>query len=501
MEQDLELDDLLVIDEESIQVISLGGDELLLLWLKGREAWNEWMSENPNANVHFENVVFSYEALKTRFPDNEDLQNLIKGSVEGNENFCFSSYKFNKYANFKGAQFIGSASFLGTEFEGEANFTGATFTEEVDFSFAIFNGEASFDDVLFESKVNFCRVLFNEYTSFYESTFGQVAYFGDASFNKRALFEATFVGKAYFDFVNFNSEAYFSGSIFNDEADFSHTCLSSSAKFDFATFKNKASFDSATFTGIAYFTDTIFESVTLFTNTTFVSNLIFRPINSEEITSLDFKGAAFEKSFSISGNYECIPDLMQTKTAHHVDLSKLTVKLKRSFVRNYGVEKAVNSSDLERLCRLKEIAESNKNYKRALAFHADEQRASRWIELNIWQSLLDCMYSVTSNYGQSILQPFLWFAFCVAVFAGYASVESNNEMLNNTDKYMLAVELSVSIVTPFISVSKRTREDCMKLLYQGERIRWLTLMSYLHAFFSFIFIFLIGLGLRNRFRI
>tara|TARA_Y100000588_G_C14028448_1_gene827507 strand:+ start:528 stop:800 length:273 start_codon:yes stop_codon:yes gene_type:complete len=52
------------------------------------------------------------------------------------------------------------------------------------------------------------------------------------------------------------------------------------------------------------------------------------------------------------------------------------VKLNRGFIKNWGIEKALDEVDSEKLCKLKEIAEFNKNHKRALAFNPDELRSS-----------------------------------------------------------------------------------------------------------------------------
>ena len=64
-----------------------------------------------------------------------------------------------------------------------------------------------------------------------------------------------------------------------------------------------------------------------------------------------------------------------------------------------------------------------------------------------------------------------------------------------------AVTVSIATVTPFISISKIEREAGIKKLFEDKQPEDYGLYSYFYAGLSFIFIFLIGLGLRKRFRI
>ncbi|MCV6590775.1 MAG: hypothetical protein OIF57_17390, partial [Marinobacterium sp.] len=41
------------------EVKTLKGDEAVALWKKGREAWNQWVRENPVYNVDFSEVDFT----------------------------------------------------------------------------------------------------------------------------------------------------------------------------------------------------------------------------------------------------------------------------------------------------------------------------------------------------------------------------------------------------------------------------------------------------------
>ena len=46
-------------EEGQKKLISLGPEESVALWLQGREAWNKWAEENPEADVSFHGADFS----------------------------------------------------------------------------------------------------------------------------------------------------------------------------------------------------------------------------------------------------------------------------------------------------------------------------------------------------------------------------------------------------------------------------------------------------------
>lgn len=61
--------------------------------------------------------------------------------------------------------------------------------------------------------------------------------------------------------------------------------------------------------------------------------------------------------------------------------------------------------------------------------------------------------------------------------------------------------LSVSNSLPFLPQSRDLRTDALKALYPGDPGFWIDALMIGQGVFSFVFLFLIGLGLRNRFRL
>lgn len=435
----------------------LKGDDAIRLWLKGKDKWNNYMKSHADTDVSFENVIFSLEELTKNYPNDVKKERFIDINT-GNFLVDFSGFHFPGFVKFYNSVLKGKIEFLQTTFGGVANFMGARF----------------------EGRVNFSGAQFSEAADFHRAKFQDCCFFYGSEFS---------------------SGVNFIGTEFMDDFYLCKAKVKGSASFTLAKFDSIAKFDESSFLEDCEFIKSTFAYYVSFTDCKFTSDLIFRPSDTIKISTLNFNGTSFDKLFVIVGDFNCIPDLRQTKTSHHIDLSAVSINLKRHFSRRYlGFRKVLDAGDSERLCRLKELAESNKDHKRALAFYADELRASRWNKLSVSQSLLDCMYSCFSNYGQSIFRPFLCLIILMVSFSSIIVSYSNSY---HSSAVKQAVIISVATVTPFISISKPAREDALNKLFKDSKqvSENYYLFSYLYALGSFIFIFLIGLGLRNRFRL
>ncbi|MDK1289797.1 hypothetical protein [Pseudoalteromonas umbrosa] len=400
--------------------ITLQNQGVVDLFEKGKEEWNKWVEENPDANIKVENFVFPNEKLTS---------------------ISFSKFNFPR----------GSVVFRKVEFNAEK---------------------------VFFSRCNFqCRYLFfqfilqpNLHINFAGSVFCCDSI--DLLGNKldSLSFGGASLGDSYFHI--FDTELRSGLSMKNSikgKGDIRIVIKSTgNSKINLYNFISDSSVELRLFKG--------------------------------NVTQLDCKKARISGSLRIEGEFKCIPDLRQSKIDHHVDLGGLRVRLKRFFKAGCGVEEALDDDDADRLCRLKEIAEQNKNHGMALAFHADEMRASRWIKFGKLQSVLDMFYSLTSNYGQSIARPFFYLALSIIMFAIYSLKQPEN-IHKDEGQFKTAITVSIATVTPFISISKTEREAGIAKLYGDSPPEDYGLYSYAHAGISFVFIFLIGLGLRNRFRI
>ena len=353
-------------------------------------------------------------------------------------------------------------------------------------------GKLSFKGYNFgDGNVDFSHATFgNRNVDFSNATFGK----GNVNFSyttvgdgNMAFFETTFGdGNVNFSWVNFGD----GGAFFSD-----------------TTFGNgDVTFDQAKFTNLVFDPTIIGSGHIGATGLSIKSKLIFTlPSSAETLKSFSLFGSSFDGPFALLGNLSIVLDLRATRYSHQVDLSRLNVKLRRAWQGLGWPPKlshvAKDPTDAARLRRLKEIAEANKDHQAALRFSADENRARRWIETSWFGSVLDIAFSACSNYGQSILRPFLLlFGFFFGFIGIYKTLATAKcvEWLTALGQSTL---LSVSNSLPFLPQSRELRKTAQDALYSNDPSFWVDALMIGQGVFSFAFLFLIGLGLRNRFRL
>lgn len=507
---------------------TLEGEAALELWRQGRKAWNDWIDDKQGWNISFEDVDFSSER-------------------DSRGQLSFSGYRFgNNNVNFSGVRFgKGNVHFVNTIFgDGDVNFSNATFDQgNVNFSESIFGtgdinfygvrfgrGEVFFHEVNFgKGKVNFTHTIFDiGNVDFSKTTFG----------DGRVNFSMANLGKGNLDFsratfgdgnVTFFDTRFGDGNVTFFNAVFGKGDLVfNKAKFG----KGNVRFISTTFgEGDVSFTDVTFEDGNVNFDDARIQNLYFDPthlrISRIEAEGLLIKGraifsfppttttlksfnlhsASFEGPLTLKGDLDIIPDLRATRYSHQVDLSELKVKLPRTQRRLDWPPKLTKEAkvphDGARLRRLKEIAETNKDHQAALRFSADEHRAKRWIETSWAGSVLDMAFSAFSNYGQNILRPFVALFVLVAASLGLYKILATATSAAGWTGLAKAFILSASNSLPFLPQSRDLRKTALETLYgtSTDPGLWVDALMITQGVLSFIFLFLIGLGLRNRFRL
>ncbi|MCY7293993.1 pentapeptide repeat-containing protein [Alteromonas sp. a30] len=521
--------------------------EAVQLWLQGREAWNQWVNENPECDVDFSEVDFGYlRKFTERGEIDFSFYNFPKGDIDfsevefgdgnmsfsrsnfGDGNMSFSRSNFgNGNTNFSKTNFgNGKADFSFTHFgDGSADFSETNFGDgNVNFFEANFgDGRARFYGANFgDGYVNFSNANFGDGSaSFYGANFGDGsasfygANFGDGSVNfSDANFgdgSADFSGANFGDgYVNF-SYANFGNGI----ADFSRTNFSNGdVDFIEANFGDgSVDFSDANFgDGSADFSGANFAGGHVsFIYTQSNGNVVFIDLRKpDKITSFSLLGASINGLLSLSNNtFHCVPDLTETNIKHDVELQTLSVNLQRERLdwKGLWMKKALDTKDIQRLRKLKQIAENNKHHEAALRFHADEMRAKRWHKkedggLGVFGSVLDLLYSAICNYGQSIAKPLItliatWFAFFPLYWTLTKDVFTKDTFAaeNVADLFVFTATNSI----PFIPVAKKVRDIAYASFFDESALLF-SVMSF-QAIVSLACIFLIGLGFRNRFRI
>lgn len=448
------------------RVSTLARDEAFKLWKQGAKVWNSWVELNPKYHIDFSNLTF----LPIR-----------KNTVNNEEYIPFDGFRFPE----------GNVSFKGAKFEGGyVTFSGVNFDKtSVYFQQATFDCiRVSFVGTKFGRAALFGAINFNDTSVDFRDAkfFGNVAHFTSAKFGKGFVhFEKTDFGNAN---VDFRSTQFGEGNTYFNSADFSKATLS---------FKN-AKFAG----GEIQFIKTKFPPENLsFELIDCKGCFIVSDVNKKG--AISFKGSSFHNIVSFERfTLDTVLDLVGTKISHQLSLHGFSCRLRRnSGWRKLWFKIANDTEDIARLNRLKELAENNKHHELALRLHADEHRARRWNTMGLLSSIIDIVFSAACNYGQSIKRPFLIWLSTIPMFAlFYAKLSKDFELTYALFSKTLIFSANNSL--PFITSSKTIRESILNQLFDMEvQLNYLSLIIMSQGIISVIFIFLIGLGLRNRFRI
>jgi hypothetical protein len=457
------------------------------LWQAGRDEWNLWVAEHNEYNVHFESVDFS------TFRTDAESGISFKGF-----NFPNGTVSFNK------AEFgEGDVSFMDAKFrEGNVFFSGAKFGDgNVDFNGAKFgDGDVNFYGTEFgDGDVYFIDVKFGDGdVDFYD------AEFGDGNLNV----EGASFGKGYVNFERAkfgDGDVYFIDVKFGDgDVDFNYATFGDGdVAFIGGTFiKGNVLFNYATFGEgrLDFHIGNCGESEVSFENITCKAR--FNLSSDSKIQSLSFRGTTFDNTVSISQiDVLSIVDLVNTKLSNQLSLHGLTCKLKLQRNR-FGFRVAQNIDDIERLTRLKELAETNKHHALALIFHTDEMRANRWqAGTPAVSSVMDLAFDLLCKYGRSVMRPFLLLVSTWPLF-GLIYATMLSQLHSVKDIWGSVLTFSVMNSIPFLAIGRESRNAIKNSLFDGfSHMNWLYLTIGLQGVVSVSLLFLIGLGLRNRFRL
>lgn len=398
---------------------TLKGQAAIDLWLQGRDAWNQWVDQNPEARIDFSGADFS------RYRGCDNIPEYL---------WPFTRFRFpNGGVNFSYAKFgKGMVSFFGAQFG---------------------KGSVTFD----------------------KAQFGE----GDVSFTG-----ATFKGRVFFI-----------GTVLGD--------------------------------GQYYFEYTDFSDCVIFN----------RLENAGAVQGLSFRFTSFNGplQFSALESFNCVIDLIGTKTTHHISLAGLSCKMQtarplkligciarlpgRRLLRRYGwiplskflkwltkdakwlnKTTATDKDDAERFRRLKELAENNKDHSQALNFKAQEMQAARWHTSTGWDLVMEFLYQKLSNYGRSEWRPILGLAFFWVFFATIYAYCSNT-LHSFWEKLAAALIFSAGQMLPYIPSARDARELPTILFHCGQLPGWVYAGTFLQNLLAVALFFLVGLALRNRFRL
>ncbi len=444
---------------------TLEGKEAIELWRAGKDEWNAWVKENPNAMVDFEGVEFrSHPPGPVDFSEYEFPDGGVDFSYArfGDDGVSFSEAQFGDGGvDFQEAQFGDGAVYFREAWFGD---------DEVSFR------RAQFDD----GRVDFQEAKFGDGGVYFrEARFGD----GGVSF-RRAQFGD---GGVSFSNVQFgDGEVNFSEAQFGDgRFSFRDVHLGGSgANFSYAEFGRGGAFIRFAAPGLG---DVAFDGA-CFGGQMHCQAGKLKDRDPQFAGHLSFQFAQFEGPAIIVGAFKLV-DLRSTVTRGHLDLQNLHIQSLDRMARGPG--KVLSANDrIAALRRLKELAESNRHHEDALRFFALERRTLLQSKQLHWTAnVLEPFYDWVSNYGLLILRPVLGFIGVALIGALLFNwFPASIPCYNTAD----ALGASVSNMLPFLSSPSGTGAcgGMQSVLLQRT-----------HGVLGYILLFLIGLGIRNRFRL
>ena len=508
-------------------------------WLSGTKLTDagEWRAEvlpetgrlqGMNAATRDWLIAARSDFSRQYFKDEVEFSNSVfPGDVE------FAKAEFANRARFRSATFGGYAGFGGATFSGGAGFGEARFTDDAifreakfivgdaNFEGATFSGDARFRDARFSADARFQKAKFSSEAEFREARFSGGAGFGNASFG----------GYAGFHDARFRADAEFWKATFRGYAGFQKATFRGRAEFGKATFGGDAEFWEANFGGFARFSQAIFESFANFSRTTF----------QKEADFVAIKGHSF---FTLKNvKFLSVPNFEQ---AHFEEAPRLD----HSYFRALGDEPDIAA----RWRALRRLATQGHDHERELDFLAEEIKSLRGDQDRLlpnprnllkgervwlgggryWAGLF---YQIFSDFGRSMLRPFLWWVIITLGFTMYylshyleTSVPSRTlyhwalgtetdptfvrltclgEKENLGQPLMAAFYLSISNAL-VVSISGLGRSEKLAQSYaclygKNERVPIMpdavVLAGIVQTILSAVLIFLFLLALRNYFRI
>jgi len=450
-------------------------------------------------------------------PNKPHQQELIEILIQGKE--AWNSWRRQNVgviANFKGVDFTQihelNADFQRYEFGDGANFTGARFVNNTDFTHAVFGSRTSFVNANFRSNTSFRKAKFGDGTRFKKVHFHKDADFSDAIFGNDSLFtQCTFHDDANFSNTTFGDYVDLSGTVFSQYSDFEKTKFGSDVKFKKTVFKQKAYFNDADFRNSVYFNEAVFEDNAILTIDNVGGSIFFNQAIFKKYCNLIIENVPLHMNLSYA-EFNEIPKLLLQS-----DDDKVKIDLTAA---NFSLDKNVDLSTISRIRVLKSVADATASVNESRDLFILQRRAERKLAWQDWKypiedipglhpllpTLLAGLFHFFGDYGRSVFRPIAAlfignaaFLFIYRSLLGTEFTESRSAALRD---YTLSNSLPFGrLMNPafdrafntLFGSSDASNEVAIPFLFQ--------LASIGQGVFSVIMLFLIGLGIRNYFKI
>lgn len=310
---------------------------------------------------------------------------------------------------------------------------------------------------------------------------GQVSKFKECRFESQFSCDGFYFVGAEFSGCHFDSHAIFTNAFFQYYSKFCFVHFERDADFSGAMFQESANFGVSWFgaNGVAVFEETVFAGNADFTRCHFAGFTDFE--RAEFSSTIDFEFAEFE-------NY--VPKFFHTNPSQDIRFSAINS--------NWPSPNASNGEEGKRAyTRLRQIMNDSHKPDEEYFFYRQEMKCKaaveRWPDRWIISS-----FGHLSDFGFSIARPifallFIWIFPAVLYQVSLSGIFLNKEALLSIPA---SFGLSFSYLFSFLGLTERFFPSVSQNLPS-----LLSMVSGIQTIMGFVLLFLLGLGLRNRFRI
>lgn len=504
-------------------------EELISLIQQGPEKWNEWQSQNPKTKIIFRDAQFdkNINLSNINFKSEVTFQNTIFS-----ESSCqLENVTFEKSVIYKNCQFHTRFDLLKCSLNqqiklDQCNISNGLFFTNTNVKDSLQITESSLANLttdggtlksVYIKESNIGNILLPnmhlkgvtlekcncEHINFHRSTFEFIR-IQNVKIRDNAIFRfTTFEGICQFHDVQIDGLATFGRSVFKERTEFLNV-----------EFNGDAIFAGAQFTKEDEFYENEKEYVIDFSCSIFYKKAIFKTetgINNEKMASTNFSGVKFygETSFqgrkfiektnfgpSIKENKELITEFSYAPNFHECEFHQNTTFHKAKF------SNVIGSDEAARAYRTLKLAFQKKyDLRQEQQFYRLEMQEEAKLEESTGKRSIFWIYAFFSDYGFSVFCPFFWFIFMAHVIAMFvyghsANLEFCNPINENCNLFSALFQFSLSGIPGF----ERIGLESKKLLFSHELPLSTSCMLVIHKLIIVTGLFLIGLGLRNLFK-
>jgi Pentapeptide repeats (9 copies) len=319
----------------------------------------------------------------------------------------------------------------------------------------------------------------------------RVADFSTVVIKKECQVSGHFACTASFAKSNFPAHVNFKGARFSKGASFGECLFRGSTNFTDATFGSRTVFDRATFSGPADFSGT-------------TDNNPFKEIS--------FRGCLFSASFAANNReFQGSTDFSDATFRQPPQFHNSRLHQDTSFDVPAKID-GIGSDSAERCFRTLKLAMSeHQAHREELMFFALEMEARRLRERNPWVRCLMFGYKHLSDYGRGIALPLLWLVAVVFAWLFFYAWTVNADPISQcvlthgcrflTTEASQLLQFTLAQSVPFLSLFKDTSATSVAKLFPGGVPLGVQLLALAQGLLTILFAFLVGLGLRNLFRL